>query len=134
MAQAGVEEDHKIQVRVERLEIVSFVHCVEVVNVGGDLHLPAQSVFHDASEGVLRCPLWEREFFVPVGHAFRSNEYQVKQGTWKYIAELKPDITGQGRFGTSSKNEDSDRGRFKTQSLDVGSFSGLRRVQSVSQS
>lgn len=134
VAQTGVEEDHKVQVRVERLEVVGFVHCMEVVNVGGDLHLSTQSVFHDASEGVLRCPLREREFFVTVGHAFRSNEDQVEQGTGEDVTELKPDIAGQGRFGTSSEDEDSDWGRFKTQSLNIGSLSGLRGVQSVSQS
>lgn len=134
VTQTGVEEDYKVQVRVEWLEVIRFVHCMEVVNVGGDLHLSTQSVFHNAAEGVLRRPLREREFFVPVGHAFRSNEDQVEQGTGKDVTELKPDIAGQRRFGTSSEDEDSDWGRFDTQSLDIGSLSGLRGMQSVSQS
>ena len=134
MAQTRVEEHHTVQVGVEWLEVVGLVHRVEIVHVSCDLHLSAQSVFHDPSKGILGRSLWEREFFVPVGHAFRPDEYQMEHGTGEHVTELEPDITGQGRLSTRSKDEESDRRRFETQSLEVGSFTGLRRVQSVSQS
>lgn len=134
MAQTRVEEHHTVQVGVEWLEVVGLVHRVEVVHVSCDLHLSAQSVFHDSSKGIFGSPLREREFFIPVGHAFRSDEYQMEHGTGEHVTELEPDITGQGGLSTRSKDEESDRRRFETQSLEVGSFTGLRRVQSVSQS
>ena len=134
VAQTRVEENHTVQVRIEWLEVVGLVHRVEIVHVGCDLHLSAQSVFHDSSKGVLGRSLWEREFFVPVGHAFRPDEYQMEHGSGEHVTELKPDITGQGGLSTRSKDEKSDRRRFETQSLEVGSFTRLGRVQSIPQS
>ena len=128
VAQTRVEEHHTVQVGVEWLEVVGLVHRVEIVHVGCDLRLSAKSVFYDSSKGILGRSLWKWEFFVPVGHAFRSNEDQMEHGPRKHVAELEPDITGQGRLRTRSKDEKSDRRRFETQSLEIGSFTGLRRV------
>lgn len=105
MAQTRVEEYHAVQVRVEWLEIVRLVHCVEVVHVRGDLHLPTQSVFHDAAEGIARRSFGEWEFLVAVGHALRTDEDEVEERPREDMAQLQPHIARQRRFGSCTQDE-----------------------------
>lgn len=55
MPKARVEEDEAVEVRVEGLEVVCFVHGVVVFDEGGDFGVVAEAVLDDASEGVPCC-------------------------------------------------------------------------------
>lgn len=74
MAEARVEEDEGVEVRVVRGEGLRGVQRVEVLDVGGNFHLAAETVFDDGAPGVGRGAGWEGEFGVPIRHAFRPDE------------------------------------------------------------
>lgn len=54
VSQTRVEEHEAVQIRIEGLEVLRFVHCVEVINVRGNLELSSKSVLHNTTEGILR--------------------------------------------------------------------------------
>lgn len=127
-----VEEHKAVKVWVIWIEILSFMHIVEVINVGSDLHLWAETVLNNGAKWIFRCAFRKRKFVVSVGHTFRSDEDEVDKGSGEHMGELKPDLTGQGRLGTSSKNKYADWRSLETQPVYVRSFSHLGRMQCVS--
>lgn len=131
VTQTGVEEHEDIQVRIKGLEVLGFVHGVEVINVGGNLHLTAQAVLDDTAEWVLGGALGQRELRVPVGHTFGADEDNVQKSLGEHVGELQPDITGQGGLCPCAQNEDSDWRGLQTQTLDIDIFTCLGRVQRV---
>lgn len=132
--EARMEKHKAVQIGIKRLEILRFVHGVEVVNVRCDLQLTTESILHNASKRILRGPLGKWELVVTVGHTLRSNENQVYQGPRENVAQLQPDVTGKGRFRTRTEDEYSNWGCFQAQTLDIDTLSSLWRVQRVSKS
>lgn len=125
MAQTRVEEHDAVQVRVKGLEVLGLVHGVEVVDVGGNLHLATQAVLDDPAEWVLGGALGQGELGIPVGHAFRADEDDVNKRLGEHVGELHPDLTGQGGLGPRAQNEDPDWRSLQTQAFDVDIFTGL---------
>jgi hypothetical protein len=80
-----VEENKAVEIRVVRLKNVCPMHSVEIVNVGGNLHLWAQAVFHDPAKRVVGGTFWERELAVTVGHALGSNKNKVNYRSRKQV-------------------------------------------------
>jgi hypothetical protein len=78
VAKTGVEAHDCVKVRVERSKVLSIVQCVEVFDVGADLHLTSETIFNDGAEGVGGCARWERELCVTASHTFRTDEDQMK--------------------------------------------------------
>lgn len=58
MAQARMEKDEAIKIRVERLEMAGLVEGVIVFDIGGYFHLMTNSIFHNGAKRVSRCSLW----------------------------------------------------------------------------
>ena len=114
VAESRVEQHEAVQVRVKRLEVLRLVHGVEVIHVGGDLHLTTETVLNDPAEGVGRGPLGKRELGIAVGHCFRSDEDKVQQGTREDVRELQPDIARKRGLGARSQDKDSYRRRLQT--------------------
>lgn len=52
VAETGVEAYYRVEVRVERSEVLRLVEGVEVFDVGADLHLASKTIFDDGAEGV----------------------------------------------------------------------------------
>lgn len=88
MAKTRVEEHEAVKVRVVRLEHLRLVHRVEVVHERCNLHLRAQTVLDDPAKGIARCAFGEREFGVPVRHAFWPDENEVNSSAWEDVREL----------------------------------------------
>lgn len=115
-------EEHKaVEVRVVRLEVIRFVHCVVVFDERGDLCVVAEAVLHDAPERVSCCPLRQRELGVPIGHAFRTDEDQMYMGAVEEVLELNPDVARQGRFSAGAEDENSNGRRTEFESFDIRS-------------
>lgn len=131
VTQARVEEHEAVQVRIEGLEVLGVVHGVEVVDIGGDLHLAAEAVLGDTAERVGRGALWERELGISVRHALRSDEDEMDQGAREHVRELEPDCTGQGGLGTGAEHENADWWCLQAQALHINVLAGLGRVQGV---
>lgn len=134
VTQTRVEEHEAIEVGIEGLEVVGLVHSVEVVNVGGDLHLATQAVLNNSTEGIRWCALWQRVFGVAVGHALGTDENQVQQGAGEHVLELQPHFARQRRFRTGTQDEQSDWRGLQAQTFHVNIFTGTGRVQRVSES
>lgn len=134
MAQTRVEEHEAIQVGIEGAEVLGLVHGVEVVNVGSDLHLAAESVLHDSAEGILGCALGQREFSVPVCHTLRSNEDEVQHCARVHVLQLQPDGPWEGGLSAGAENEDSHGGSLQAETFHVDAFTGLWRVERVAES
>lgn len=132
VAQTRVEEHEAVEVRVVGLEVLRLVHRVEVLDVGGDLELGAETVLDDPAERVGGRALGEGEFVVAVGHALRADEDEVDDRPREHVGELQPDLAGQRRFGSRSQDEDPNGRGLEAEAVDVGSFPHLGRVQSVS--
>ena len=94
VAQTGVEQHEAVEIRVEGLEVLCLIHGVEVVDVRGDLHLAAETVFDDAAEGVGGRAFRQWELCVAVGHGFGADEDEVQQGAGEHVGELEPDVSG----------------------------------------
>lgn len=105
VSQTRVEEHEAVQIGIKRLEVLRFVHRVEVVNVRRNLELSSKSVLHDTTEGILGRALGQREFIIPVGHTLRSDEDQMDQGAREYVAKLKPNFTRQRGLSASPQNK-----------------------------
>ena len=119
MAKAGVEEHKAVEVGVVRVEEASLVEGMVVVDVGADFHLVAESAFDDGAERVAGRALREGELRVAVGHAFGTNEDKVEGGAGEHVGELDPDFAGEGRFGSCTEDEDTDRRWIGPESFDV---------------
>lgn len=129
-----MEQHEAVKIRVEGLEVLCLVHGVEVVDIGGDLHLTAQTVLDDAAKGVRGRALGERELCIAVGHGFGADEDEVQQGAGEHVRELEPDIAREGRLGAGTEDENADWRRLEAQTLDVDVFTRLGRVQGVAES
>lgn len=90
-----------------------------ILHVGTYLHLVTYPAFHDGAKGVARRALWKGEFGVAVGHAFGADEDKVEGGAGEHVGELDPDFAREGRFGTCSEDEDTDRGWGGAEAFDV---------------
>jgi len=110
MAQARVEENETVEVRIEGLEMAGFVQRVVVFDVGADFQLVADAGFDDGSEGVYGCPLWQGELGIPVRHAFGTDEDEVELYAREDVSQLHPYFPREGGLGTGSEDEEADWG------------------------
>ena len=133
VTQTGMEEHEAIQVRIKGAEILRLVHSVEVVHVSSDLHLTTESVLNDAAEGVLGRALGKRILPVSVRHTLRPDEDQMQQGARVHVLQLQPDVAGEGGLCAGAEDEDSYRGRFQAEALDVDAFTGFGWVEGVAE-
>jgi hypothetical protein len=85
VTETGVEAHDCVEVGVERSEVLSIVQCVEVFDVGADLHLTSEAVLDNGAEGVGWCARRERELCVTASHALRTNEDQVERNTREQV-------------------------------------------------
>jgi len=74
MAKTRVEKHEAVEIGVVGIKEIGFMQGVEVIDVGGDLHLVRNSVLDDSSEGIRRRPLGQGKFGISIGHGFRSNK------------------------------------------------------------
>lgn len=88
-----MEEHEAVEVRVIRVEILRIVHCVEVVDIGCNFHLWAESIFDYAAKWIGRCTFWQRKFGVAVRHTLGPNEDEIDECVGEYVSELEPDFT-----------------------------------------
>ena len=77
MAEARVEENEGIEVWVVGCEVLSFVECVEVFDVGRDFHRAAER-FDDTAEWILRRTFRQGKLVVAICHGFRTDEDEVE--------------------------------------------------------
>lgn len=92
VAQARVEEHEDVEVGVVGRKVARFVHGVEVVHKGGDLHAAADAWLDEAAERVDGCAFGEREFGFAVGHRLRSDEDDVEGRAGEAVCQLYPNF------------------------------------------
>lgn len=133
VAQTGVEEHEAIQIGIEGSEVLGLVHRVEVIDVGGDLHLTAESVLDNSTEGILGGALGERELAVPVRHALGADEDEVQHGARVHVLQLQPDGPWKGGLSACAEDENPHWGSFQPKSFHVNAFTGLWRMERVAE-
>ena len=74
MAQARVVQHETVEVGVVGVEHVRVVQRVEVIHIRRDLDFVRDAVLDDGAKGVGGVAFGEREFRVPVGHGFWTDE------------------------------------------------------------
>jgi hypothetical protein len=57
----------------------------------------------------------------------------MQQGARVHVLQLQPDVAGEGGLCAGAEDEDSYRGRFQAEALDVNAFTGFGWVEGVAE-
>lgn len=131
MAQARVEEDEAVEVRIVRSEITRLVDSMVIIHNGADLHGRPYAVLHNRTVRVLGSTRREGKFVIAVHHALGSDENQMESRQGEEMGQLHPGISRQRRLSASTKDKDTHRGRLRPETLDRLVASSLRRMQGI---